>query len=174
VANGMSVGADGATGPLLKVGDVSQMKVTVLVAESYLPFIHQGQVATATFPGLPGITETASVTAISSTPSGVAADATGQASYAVEFMLAGTDPNLRPGMSAQLNIVLQSAGDSLIVPSKAIWREIGEDGTPHYFVNVVDDSGDLRRCEISVIAQNNEEAAIWGDIAEGDIVRVNN
>ena len=179
VANGVSVGAGtpdlagGTTGPLLKIGDITQMKVTTLVGEAYVPFVNPGQVATVTFPALPGITQTASVNAVSSTPSGVAADASGTASYAVEFLLAGSDPNLKPGMSALLNIVLQSASDSLIVPSKAIWQEIDEVGVTHYFVNVVAGSGELRKSEVSIVAQNNDEAAVWGEVSEGDIVRVN-
>jgi HlyD family secretion protein len=165
--------AGGTTGPLLKIGDITQMKVTTLVGEAYVPFVNPGQVATVTFPALPGITQTASVNAVSSTPSGVAADASGTASYAVEFLLAGSDPNLKPGMSALLNIVLQSASDSLIVPSKAIWQEIDEVGVTHYFVNVVAGSGELRKSEVSIVAQNNDEAAVWGEVSEGDIVRVN-
>ena len=89
-------------------------------------------------------------------------------SYAVDLIIPEPDPALKPGMTATVNITTQHVPDTIIIPIAAL-VDYG-DGT--YAVNVIvdEETQAVAEREVTLIAQNMSEAAISGDIVDGDLV----
>lgn len=154
---------------LMQISDLSQMKVTVQVNEVDISYIAEGQTATATFSALPGVELAATVQHIATVATGSNAEggAGGVVTYAVDLIIPEPDQSLRPGMTATVSIITQSAPDSLIVPTAALQQ--GESGT---YVTVVADAetGETRDVPVEVVEKNTSEAAVKGELNEGDKV----
>ncbi len=165
-----SGGSGGSSGPLVKIADLSTMKVTVQVNEVDISSIAVGQKATATFSALPGVESEAEVQRIASSASGDSSDsnsAGGVVTYAVDLIIPEPDKGLKPGMTATVTITTQSVPDSLIVPTPAL---MGEEGAEHVTVVVDRDKGETRDVSVSVVEKNSSEAAVKGDLHDGDMV----
>lgn len=170
---GASTAGGQGTGALVQIADLSQMKVTVEVNEIDIRNIEVGQRATATFAALPGVELEAVVERIASTASGSVGGegyggGGGVVTYAVDLLIPKPDKELKPGMTATVVIRTQYVPDTVIVPVAALV----DNGDGTYAVEVVTDEetweSELRPVE--VIAQNTSEAAIKGDVADGDQV----
>ena len=178
--NGAAVGsATGGTstvsGPLVQISDLGKMKVTVQVNEVDIANITVGQKAKATFSALPGVELDATVERIASQASGTGDGGTsagGVVTYSVDLLIPNPDPNLKPGMTATVTITTQSAPNSLIVPSTAVVDGTDDAGKPSKYVTVLVDreAGETKQVTVKVIEENNSEAAVEGDLSEGDLV----
>ena len=168
-SGGGSEGDESGSGQaLMQIVDLSQMKVTVQVNEVDVSKIREGQSATATFSALPDVTLDAEVTRIASTASGSGEEgAGGVVTYAVDLLIPKPDPALKPGMTATVTITTQSVPDTLMVSAACV----GEDEFGAY-VTVVDDAekGETHRADVEIVAQNGSDAAIKGDVKDGDLV----
>ena len=167
--SGADEGGSGG-GPLMQIVDLSQMKVTVQVNEVDIAAIHEGQKAVATFAALPDVSLDAEVTRIASISSGSGEDGAGGGgvvTYAVDLLIPEPDKALKPGMTATVTITTQSVPDTLIVSAAAV----GEDESGAY-VTVVDDAekGETHRADVEIVAQNGSDAAIKGEVEDGDVV----
>ncbi|MDO4796993.1 MAG: efflux RND transporter periplasmic adaptor subunit [Coriobacteriales bacterium] len=170
---GNASGASGTSGPLVKIADLGTMKVTVQVNEVDISTIQEGQKATATFAALPGVSLDATVQRIASSASSSGAGTEGGGSggvvtYAVDLLIPKPDEQLKPGMTATVTITTQNVPNALIVPTSAL---NGEEGAEQY-VTVVEDqeTGQTRDVPVTVIQKNSSEAAVKGELADGDMV----
>lgn len=180
IQNGAAFGAvTGGTGSsageaLVQISDLTQMKVTVEVNEVDIASIVEGQQAKATFSALPDVELDATVQRIASVSSGSGGDYGygGVVTYAVDLLIPEPDPNLKPGMTATVTITTQSAPDALIVPAAAVWEGVADDGSDARFVTVVTDAdkGETNDVQVQVIEENSSEAAVSGELADGDLV----
>lgn len=180
--NGAAVGgASGGTttnstssGNLIEIADLSKMQVTVQVNEIDIASIAAGQEAKATFAALPDLTLAATVQRIAteSTGSSDGMGGGGVVTYAVNLLIPDPDPRLKPGMTATVNITTQSLPNTLIVQTAALMEDFDQDSSPTYSVIVVDDieKGTTHVVPVEVLMQNTSEAAIKGDLQDGDIV----
>ena len=165
-----SSGAEGAgSGPLVQIADLSQMTVKVQVNEVDISRIAVGQAARVTFSALPGTMLDAQVTRISTT---AAADPYGSSggvvTYDVELLIPDPMPELKPGMTASVEILMQSVPDALTVPVSALMTE---DGVSHYVYVMSDpETETVERRNVSVPAKSDTTAVIEGDVSEGDLV----
>ena len=159
----------GQQGPLVQIADLTQMKVTVQVNEIDIRNISVGQKGTATFSALPGVELEAVVERIASSATGSGEGyGGGVVTYAVDLLIPNPDPALKPGMTATVVIKTQDVPDSIIVPVSALV----DNGDGTYCVNVVvdEETWESESRTVEVIAQNSSEAAVTGDIADGDQV----
>ncbi|MBE5024165.1 efflux RND transporter periplasmic adaptor subunit [Olsenella sp. DSM 107455] len=175
---GAAVGAGGTTssgaegggsGPLVQIADLSQMTVKVQVNEVDISRIAVGQAARVTFSALPGTMLDAQVTRISTT---AAADpyggSGGVVTYDVELLIPDPAPELKPGMTASVEILMQSVPDALTVPVSALMTD---DGVSYYVYVMSDPETEaVERRDVSVPAQSDTTAVIEGDVSEGDLV----
>ncbi len=180
--NGAAVGgASGGTatnnasnGNLIEIADLSKMQVTVQVNEIDIASIVAGQDAKATFAALPDLTLAAVVQRIAteSTGSSDGMGGGGVVTYAVNLLIPEPDPRLKPGMTATVSIVTQSLPNTLIVQTAALMEDYDENGNSTYSVTVVDDieQGTTHVVPVEVLMQNSSEAAIKGDLQDGDVV----
>lgn len=192
--NGASVGSpggagagsgagSGSAGALMTIADLSRMKVTVQINEVDVSRVAVGQRARVTFSALRQLVCEAQVTHVSTVSSseaggsgagsggpGAGYDGGGRAivTYAVELLIDSPDASIKPGMTANADIMIQQVGNALNVPLSALT----EDGAQAY-VSVVtarDESGDPQtsRVPVTVRARSSTTAAIEGDgIEEG-------
>lgn len=180
--SGSSAGA-GSAGALMTIADLSRMKVTVQINEVDVSRVAVGQRARVTFSALRQLVCEAQVTHVSTVSSseaggsgagnsgpGAGYDGGGRAivTYAVELLIDSPDASIKPGMTANADIMIQQIGNALNVPLSALT----EDGAQTY-VSVVtarDESGDPQtsRVPVTVRARSSTTAAIEGDgIEEG-------
>ena len=168
---GAVTGGDGGTsgGALIQIADLSQMTVKVQVNEVDISRIAVGQAARVTFSALPDALLDAQVTRIStvsaSDPSGYNY---GVVTYDVELLIPNPVPELKPGMTANVEILLQHVPDALTVPVLALATD---DGTSYYVYVMTDpETQACERRDVTVTAQSATNAALEGDLADGDLV----
>lgn len=75
-----------------------------------------------------------------------------------------TDPDMKPGMSCNNEIIIDSYTDKLIVPLKAIFPKNGKK------IVYLKSGGDISEKEIVTVAENEEFAVVENSIKEGDVV----
>lgn len=168
---GAVTGGDGSTssGPLIQIADLTQMTVKVQVNEVDISRIATGQAARVSFSALPDTQLDAQVTRISAVSS---ADPYGYnygvVTYDVELLIPEPAPELKPGMTATVEILLQHVPDTMTVPVSALATD---DGTSYYVYVVTDpETQATERRDVSVTAQSDTSAAVEGDLADGDLV----
>ena len=94
----------------------NKLQVVAGFSEGDAATIKVGQPATATISALPGVTLAAKVIAIDSTATTVSNVVT----YNVTFALTGTNPKLKPGMTADVEVVTAVRAGALHVPTTAV------------------------------------------------------
>ena len=159
----------GSSGTLIQIADLSQMTVSVQVNEVDISRIAVGQAARVTFSALPGTMLDAQVTRIStvssSDPNGYNY---GVVTYDVELLIPDPVPELKPGMTASVEILLQHVPDALTVPVSALATD---DGTSYYVYVMTDpETQACERRDVTVTAQSATSAALEGDLSDGDLV----
>lgn len=165
-----SSGAEGGgSGPLVQIADLSQMTVKVQVNEVDISRIAVGQAARVTFSALPGTMLDAQVTRISTTATADPYGGSGGVvTYDVELLIPEPAPELKPGMTASVEILMQSVPDALTVPVSALMTD---DGVSYYvYVMSGPETEAVERRDVSVPAQSDTTAVIEGDVSEGDLV----
>jgi HlyD family secretion protein len=115
------------------------------------------------------------VMSIATTPTEADGAYGSEPTWAVDIVVTTVDHNLKPGMTADVTVLLQQVPDTLIVPASSIWEEMGSDGQLRHYVLVLTSSstGATRKAEVAVSAVNDTEAAVWGELTEGDLVVTN-
>ncbi|MCR4870065.1 MAG: efflux RND transporter periplasmic adaptor subunit [Atopobiaceae bacterium] len=156
-----------STGILL--ADLSQMTVAVEVNEIDITKIAVGQHGTVRFSALPGVESEAVVTEIATMSSGGGEGYYGgNVTYTVTLLIEQPDPQLKPGMTASVQIDVQYIPGALCVSTSALMTD---DGTS-YYVLVKEDDGEFVPQPVTVIAEGSTTAVIEGAIAEGDEVQI--
>ena len=168
---GAVAGGDGGTsgGALIQIADLSQMTVKVQVNEVDISRIAVGQAARVSFSALPDVLLDAQVTRISTVS---AADPYGYnygvVTYDVELLIPNPVPELKPGMTASVEILLQHVPDALTVPVSTLATD---DGMSYYVYVMTDpETQACERRDVTVVAQSATNAALEGDLADGDLV----
>ena len=160
---------------LLELADLSQMKVVASFREEDVPNLHEGQLVELNFQSMSGSLMYGTVMNIATTPTAADGAYGSEQTWAVDIAVTTPDHNLKPGMVADVTVLLQQVPDTLIVPASAVWEEMGSDGQSRHYVLVLTSSstGATRKAEVAVSAVNDTEAAVWGELTEGDLVVTN-
>lgn len=168
---GASTDSAANAGGLIQIADLSQMTVKVQVNEVDISRVSVGQMAKATFSALPGVELDAQVTRIA-TVAGSGEDSYGYGggvvTYDVSLLIPQPAAELKPGMTANVQIMLQSVPDTLMVPSSCV--AIEEAGGSYVMVVTDYETGAVERRSVTVRASDQTTSAIEGDIREGDEV----
>lgn len=168
---GASTDSAANAGGLIQIADLSQMTVKVQVNEVDISRVSVGQMAKATFSALPGVELDAQVTRIA-TVAGSGEDSYGYGggvvTYDVSLLIPQPAAELKPGMTANVQIMLQSVPDTLMVPSSCVAIE---EASGSYVMVVTDyETGAVERRSVTVRASDQTTSAIEGDVSEGDEV----
>lgn len=168
---GASTDSAANAGGLIQIADLSQMTVKVQVNEVDISRVSVGQMAKATFSALPGVELDAQVTRIA-TVAGSGEDSHGYGggvvTYDVSLLIPQPAAELKPGMTANVQIMLQSVPDTLMVPSSCVAMD--EAGGSYVMVVTDYETGAVERRSVTVRASDQTTSAIEGDVGEGDEV----
>lgn len=168
---GASTDSAANAGGLIQIADLSQMTVKVQVNEVDISRVSVGQMAKATFSALPGVELDAQVTRIA-TVAGSGEDSHGYGggvvTYDVSLLIPQPAAELKPGMTANVQIMLQSVPDTLMVPSSCVAMD--EAGGSYVMVVTDYETYAVERRSVTVRASDQTTSAIEGDISEGDEV----
>lgn len=168
---GASTDSAANAGGLIQIADLSQMTVKVQVNEVDISRVSVGQMAKVTFSALPGVELDAQVTRIA-TVAGSGEDSSGHGggvvTYDVSLLIPQPAAELKPGMTANVQIMLQSVPDTLMVPSSCVAMD--EAGGSYVMVVTDYETGAVERRSVTVRASDQTTSAIEGDVNEGDEV----
>ena len=160
VTGGMIMGESDTSGgkQCMQIADLSKMKVTVQVGEKDIAKIAVGQSANVTYPAFPDIVSQGTVTAIASVANSDSSYGGGSVTFNVDILIDAPDSRLKPGMTAEVSVVIEQLEDVVMVPTMALMTEDGE----RYYVNVATDAEGKksRRVKVNVVTQNDNEAVV--------------
>ncbi len=160
--SGSSTTSGGST-PAVSIVNLSNLQVDVTVAEVDLPKIKAGQPAQVTFDALPGKTYNGTVKEIG--PAGTITQ--GVVNYPVTVALDEPDQSVKPGMTANLNIVTAQQDNTLVVPLRAV-RTQGNQR-----VVTVLYKGQMIQDPVVTGLSNDQSTQITSGLREGDVVVLN-
>ncbi len=167
-----SASSESGSGALIQIADLSQMMVKVNVNEVDISKVSVGQAATVTFTALPNVVADATVTRIatvsSTSGSSSGSGSSGAATYEVSLLIPNPAEGLKPGMTANVSIQIQSVPDTLIVPVSSVGT--AADGSSYVTVVKGTEEKTYEQRAVTVVASDKANAAIQGSVAEGDAI----
>lgn len=147
-----------------RIDDLSHLLVDVQVPEIDINRVKVGQSVRLTFDAIPGKEYNGKVIKVGQVGTPVA----GVVNFTVTIELENADQNVRPGMTAAVNIIVERIEDALIIPNRAVRLRDGQrvvfllkDGAPQPVPIQIGAISDL----VSQVVE--------GDLREGDIVILN-
>lgn len=145
-----------------RIDDLTHMLIDVSVAELDIPNIKLDQPATMTFDAIPGKTYQGKVVTVSQ----AGTTSQGVVNFGVTVEITNPDKNIRPGMTAAVNIITASKQNVLMVPSRAIRTTTSGGHTV-----VILSEGKQTTVPVTVGITNDTDTEISGSgISEGDTV----
>lgn len=163
-------GTGSASGSLVTIADLSQMKVKVQVNEVDISKIAVDQEAAVTFSALSGAEFTGTVTRISTVSSSDESSgySYGVVTYDVEVLIPEPTDELKPGMTASVEIRQSYVPNALTVPVSALATD---DGVSYYVLVMIDEETQAcERREVTLGAQSDTLAVVESGLNEGDLV----
>jgi len=153
------------TGDLgFRIDDLSRQYIKVDISEVDVNRISAGQNAELTFDGITGKTYAGIVTEVST----VGEDLGNGVVFEVTVEILDADDQVRPGMTAAVNIIVKEIKNVLVVPNRAIRLNNGQ-----RIVYLLKD-GQLNEVAISIGSSSDTQSEILdGDLDEGDLVVLN-
>jgi len=148
----------------IRLDDLSDLNLDVLISEIDIPFVKVGQSAGLVFDAYYEDTFNGEVTEIAL----VGQNVQGIVEYTVRINLKDADDRIKPGMTAAVNIVVDEKEDILVVPNDAI---VSIDGQEYVFVLR---NGDFE--DVPVIFGSYSDyysEVLEADIDEGELIALN-
>ncbi len=151
--------------PLLYLPDISSMIVKTLVREVDLHKISKGQKASIQVDAYPKLALTGEVTSIGVLANDNPEAAKGEKYFQVIVAIRNNDSiDLRPGMTARVNLLTDAAKNVLSVPVQAVFSE----GANKYCY--VGNGQNVNKVKVALGRQNEDYAEIVAGLKDGDTV----
>lgn len=174
VANGDSVGSSSGSGnngqssnssdsSPITITNLDAFTVSISLAETDISAVELGQKAVITFDALPDLTLTGKVTSVDT----VGTNNQGVVSYTVVVTPDITDPSVKGGMTASVNVITKVASDVLAVPTTAVKSQ--SDGTK--YVQVLE-NGAPSNVTVEVGMSTDSYSEITSGLTEGQEIIV--
>jgi RND family efflux transporter MFP subunit len=148
--------------PVIELDDLTTFVVDVNLDETDVAKVGAGQEAVVTLDAFPGVELAGEVTDIAP----VANIQSGVVLYPVTVQLSPTEMPVRAGMTADVEVVVASKADALIVPLRAIQSE---DGKSYVWLQSADG---FEKAEVTLGVMTETEVEVSGDLSEGGVVSV--
>ncbi len=152
-----------ANQPLLILPDISKMVVETKVRETDIHKIARNQKVTVRVEAYPDLNLAGKVTLVGSLAQ-EEKERRGAKYFGVTVQLDGTEPRLRPGMSATVEIEVEERAQALYAPLEAIFEKDGR------HVAYVVQRGRLREREVVVGSANRDFVVVERGLAKGERV----
>lgn len=174
VQQGDTVSAQQSAPTVIKIANLDTMLIKAEISEADVTQVEAGQKVYFTILGDPENEIEASLRSVEPAPSSIededssSSDSSSAIYYNGIFEVPNPDHVLRISMTAEVTIVLDEATDALVVPVTALGGKL-PDGKR--MVEVYDaESGAIQPQPVTVLLEDGVDAAIEGDLAEGDQV----
>jgi HlyD family secretion protein len=147
-----------------RIDDLSSLLVDVQVSEVDINSVAVGQPATLAFDAILGKTYNGKVVEV-----GQAGDTIqGVVSFTVTVELTDSDEQVKPGMTAAVNIIVEEVKDTLLIPNRAVRLVDGER------VVYIQENGQPKPVTITLGASSDTMSVlVSGDVKEGDLIILN-
>ncbi len=154
---------------IINLPDPAKMRVVAKVHESRIGFISPGQSTQLQLDSLMEISLTGTVTEVSEYPlPPISSYMSHVKEYPVSIQIDNPPRDLRPGMTAQARILIESLEDVLQIPIESVIER--ED---RYFCAIPDVEGKLEVREITVGSVNDTNLVVSSGLEEGELVVLN-
>lgn len=150
--------------PIVTLPDLNQMQVKMRVHESVVKKVHKGQAATIQIEALPGVVLHGKVVSIATQAQQQWRSGVKEYETVISVDDLPPDAGLRPGMSADVKILLKTVSNALTVPVQAVTEFDGK------HVVYVETTSGLERREVKVGDNNETLVQILEGINEGERV----
>jgi HlyD family secretion protein len=148
-----------------RIDDLSRLLVDVQVSEIDINVIEIGQAARVNFDAISGQSYQGKVVQVASV--GVATQ--GTVNFIVTVELLDADANVRPGMTAAVNIITQNIEDALLVPNRAVRTRDGQ-----RVVYILKNATTLEPVNITLgVTSDIESQVLSGEVQAGDLAVLN-
>ena len=148
--------------PAFRMDDLSELLIDVNISEVDINLLQVGQPAQLSFDSAYGREYEGTVSKIAS----VGTNNQGVVEFAVTISLDNPDENIKPGMSAVVNIVVNEFQNALLVPNQAIRVVDGQ-----RVVYLLTNDGSLQEVPVTIgITSDSRSQILEGDLKEGDKV----
>lgn len=151
---------------IIRIPDDSKMRVVAKVHESRIGSVQPGLTAEIILESMPDLKLAGRVVSVSEYP--IPSYSIYMAhikEYAVDIDIDNPPEGLRPGMTAQVNVLAERIDDAIQVPNQAV---IGRNG--QYFCAVPGPDGELLTREIKVGSSNEDTLVVLDGLQPGDSV----
>lgn len=148
-----------------RVDDLSSLLVDVELSEVDINSVTVGQPVTLSFDAILGKQYQGQVIKVSQAGTVV----NGVVNFTVTVQLIDADEQVKPGMTAAVNIVVKEINDAVLVPNRAVRLVDGD-----RVVYIADENGMPKKVEIRLGASSDTmSVVVGGDLKEGDQVILN-
>jgi HlyD family secretion protein len=151
---------------IIRIPDDSKMRVVAKVHESRISFVRPGLTAGIIVESMPDMKLAGRVAGVSEYP--IPSYSVYMAhikEYAVNIDIDNPPEGLRPGMTAQVDVLAERIDDSIQIPNQAV---IGRNG--RFFCAVPDSDGSLLTREITVGSSNEDAIVVLDGLESGESV----
>jgi RND family efflux transporter MFP subunit len=154
--------------PLLVVADLGSLLVKADLNQMDVARVTLGQVAEVKLDALPEVRLSGRVTKVAAAST---RDATGADVFPIEITLDPPPgrPPIRPGMTAEIELVVDRVAQALVVPVEAV---TSAPGSGRATVVVVHPGGRRERRTVEVGRRNDHHTEIRAGLVEGDVVAI--
>lgn len=147
-----------------RIDDLTQLYMDVDISEVDINRVKIGQEAELTFDAISGLTYTGEVIEVSR----VGEDTGSGVDFTVSLRIIDPDEQVKPGMTAAVNIIVSKEMDILTIPSRAVRLDEGK-----RFIYVLR-NGQLEKVDIGIGASSDTNIEVTsGDVNEGDLIVLN-
>ena len=150
--------------PAFRIDDLSELNVDVQISEVDINKVTVGQEVELTFDAISGKSYTGEVTEVAK----VGEDTGSGVDFTVTLRIVDPDEEVRPGMTAAVNIIVTEKKDVLAIPNRAVRTS---DGQRIVYV-MRGNSPTPVDIEVGAISDTSVEV-ISGDVKEGDLIILN-
>lgn len=152
-----------SSGDAITIKDISRYQVEVSVDESKLPIVRVGQPVELTLISLPGVRLTGVVSEIGNEANNAHATVT----IPVKVLLDETEHDIKLGVSAQVEIIVNEVKDEIVIPAAAVFSRAGRD----YVMKAAD--GEMVEVPVETGPTDGLRIAIMSGLDVGDEILVN-
>ncbi len=154
---------------IIDLPDPKQMRVVAKIHESRIGFITEGQVAELRLDAMPELPLTGLVTEVSEYPlPPISVYMSHVKEYEVAIQIDQPPPDLRPGMTAEVNVSIEQMDDALQIPLEAI-VEVND----RCFCAIPTSECTVETRELKIGMANETDAVVLSGLVAGDKVVLN-
>lgn len=149
--------------PLVNLVDITPLSISGKIDEIDLRLVQEGLYAQVEMDALPNMILDAEVTQLGTSGRNI----NGVVSYDIDLKLDTADARIRPGMTAEANIIVEQINDVLTVPNRFI--QLDRDRSAFY-VNILMPDDTLQQREVTIGTRGDDNTEILSGLQTGETI----